>query len=103
MLREFVIGTVAVIVGLLYLLPAIAQQAAPVSTSEQMTFYQKAIGVLQAQRNKAEDDVAQATAQAQQWKEQLDRALAEVKTLKEQQAASAPPAGPVAPPKSETK
>jgi predicted nucleic acid-binding Zn-ribbon protein len=87
----------------LYLLPAFAQQAAPVSTSEQMTFYQKAIGVLQQQRNKAEDDVAQATAQAQQWKEQLDRALAEVKTLKEQQAAAQPPAAPVAPPKSETK
>ena len=80
--------------------PALAQAPAPVSTSEQMTFYQKAIGVLQAQRNKAEDDVAQATAQAQQWKEQLDRALAEVKTLKEQQAAAQPPAGPVPAPSS---
>jgi len=83
--------------------PVWAQQVAPQSAQEQLAFYQRAVGVLQQQRNKAEDDVAQATAQAQQWKEQLDRALAEVKTLTDKLAASAPPAGPVVPPKSETK
>ena len=72
-------------------------QPAPQSPQEQLQFYQRAVGVLQAQRNKAEDDVAQATAQAQSWKEQLDRSLAEVKTLQDRLAAQQP-AAPVPPP-----
>ena len=73
-------------------------QAAPQSPQEQLSFYQRAVGVLQAQRNKAEDDVAQATAQAQTWKEQLDRAQAEIRTLQDRLAAQQPPAAPVPPP-----
>ena len=75
--------------------PALAQNAPvgpPISPQEQLTFFQKAIGVLQLQRNKAEDDAAQATAQAQSWKEQLDRALGEVKRLTDQLAAAKPAA-----------
>ena len=79
--------------------PLLAQtQPAPQSPQEQLSFYQRAVGVLQQQRNKAEDDVAQATAQAQSWKEQLDRALGEIKTLQDKLAAAAPPAAPVPPP-----
>jgi peptidoglycan hydrolase CwlO-like protein len=79
--------------------PLLAQtQPAPQSPQEQLQFYQRAVGVLQQQRNKAEDDVAQATAQAQSWKEQLDRALGEIKTLQDKLAAAAPPAAPVPPP-----
>ena len=79
--------------------PLLAQtQPAPQSPQEQLSFYQRAVGVLQAQRNKAEDDVAQATAQAQTWKEQLDRAQAEIRTLQDRLAAQQPPAAPVPPP-----
>ena len=79
--------------------PLLAQtQPAPQSPQEQLQFYQRAVGVLQAQRNKAEDDVAQATAQAQTWKEQLDRAQAEIRTLQDRLAAQQPPAAPVPPP-----
>ena len=94
MRRMLVVLTLLVAAG-----PVWAQQVAPAqSAQEQLAFYQRAVGVLQQQRNKAEDDVAQATAQAQAWKEQLDRALAEVKTLTDKLAASAPPASPVPPP-----
>jgi peptidoglycan hydrolase CwlO-like protein len=79
--------------------PLLAQtQPTPQSPQEQLQFYQRAVGVLQAQRNKAEDDVAQATAQAQSWKEQLDRAQGEIRTLQDRLAASQPPAAPVPPP-----
>ena len=96
MLSKFVIG-MALFVGALAG-PTLAQQPAPQSPQEQLQFYQRAVGVLQQQRNKAEDDVAQATAQAQSWKEQLDRSLAEVKTLQDRLAAQQPPAAPVPPP-----
>jgi predicted nucleic acid-binding Zn-ribbon protein len=74
---------------------ALAQSPAP--TQEQMQFFQKAIANLQAQRNKAEDDVVQATTQAQIWHEQLEQSKAQVKSL-EDQLAKAKSAAPLPPP-----
>ena len=91
---------VMLIVGWHYVLiaerPFAADQPLP-SPGEQVQFLQRAVGVLQAQRNKAEDDAAQATAQAQQWHEQLEQAQAQVKTLGEQ-LTKASPAKPIVTP-----